>query len=906
MNNDIKKNETTLDSETHSVEMENYSKNPIMKNRKEITEEISTGDTKFTEDADESSESEEPSDEIMDTRETTPRHLEDKELARYQDILSQSIKIKIRDEYATIYFNCLATQSNASVLLVYKLVSILCTVDVSNQAEEPTDFAQLTVHFLTKSYAFSRIPNGPNKREGKSSERDILISRLIDRTIRPMIHGSFQKVAQLICTLLSHHTTTTSTDIDIEFLSVLASVAAVQLSSIPLIKTPFGCRIGMKENDFIFCPYIRELQRSPLDLFLSFAGDDLIMMECEAKNVEKEVIVKAVSFARQKKVEIEEALFSIHQFGKTKLELHQESRKIQRVAKVRYGKAIEKLLEIPYKTERNSKFQSLQAKIISEMMDEDFDLSKEEISKAFFLNKKRAMRDKIFNTGIRIDGRQITEIRNVSARMNVPFMPSSHGSALFCRGQTNALVSVILGTSYDEQTVDGFETDKKERFILHYTFPPYATGETSQLKTPNRREVGHAKLAFKALKNFIPDKNIFPYTVRVSSEVLSCDGSSSMATICGATLAMIDAGVPLNRCIAGIAIGVVIHPTNQEEILLLSDLIGDEDHLGDMDFKVAGTTEGITALQMDVKEFGIKNDQVLSDILERGSEGIKHIIGIMNEEIEIQKSVIKKHTPLIFRMTVDKNQAKIIIGNRGDTIRTLSEMSGARIDVDSSTCVISIFANNSNSINKAKQMIEDLILQAEVGKIYDDGIVEKITDFGVFVKFLDNKMRGLIHEKNCENERYAYHNWKKCLCVGNKTKIRVVFISADGKIGLAPIFSDEKLENDSNNKPEPHSKNENQEIYNKKFKSDSEQGNRIAELNEESSDMIIQGELEDKNSQNKNFNQRINKPKPFIKPIVTGIKEAPIQELDIKPEITKINETTEDFRKDEKYHCNFF
>jgi polyribonucleotide nucleotidyltransferase len=738
----------------------------------------------------------ENSSEQKDDIEETDIETNNEKINKYKELFGQSITLKFKGEDLTIYFNGLAMQSNASALITYKLVSILCALDLSESSDEYTDFTQLTVHFLTKSYAFSRIPNGISKRENKSSERDILLSRLIDRSIRPMVQKNFQQPMQLICTLLSHHTTPTQTDLDVEFLSVIGSIAAFQLSSVPLINMPVGVRIGMKNDKFIFCPYSQELHKSPLDLFLSFSGDEVIMIECEAKNLSKETLIEAVSFARKEKIELENFLLSLSQFAKPKIQIEPESKKLSRMIKVRYSKDIKQLLEISDKTERNSEFNKLEKRIINELTDDDLFLSRNDIAKNFFDVKKKEMRNKIFETEKRIDGRKIDALREISSNMNIPFMTSSHGSSIFSRGKTKALVSVILGTTYDEQIVEGFESDRKERFILHYNFPPYATGEASQIKTPSRREIGHAKLAFKALRNFIPEKQDFPYTIRVSSEILSCDGSSSMATICGATLAMIDAGVPLKNLVAGIAIGVVTK-NDTGEIRLLTDLIGDEDHLGDMDFKVAGTSCGITALQMDVKDFGIKNDEVLSQILEHGTNGLQIVLANMNKEIEAQKEIIKTHAPLISQISVDKSQAKLIIGNRGDTIKTISEMSGARIDVDSSNNVVSIFANNRNAINKARDIIEDLILQAEVGKIYD-GVVEKITDFGIFVKFMNEKMRGLVHEKNCENDIYEFHNLKKSLKVGDSIKVKVMFISSDGKIGLSIIPSEKKNDNKNN------------------------------------------------------------------------------------------------------------
>ncbi len=410
--------------------------------------------------------------------------------------------------------------------------------------------------------------------------------------------------------------------------------------------------------------------------------------------------------------------------------------------------------------------------------------------------KKDLMKSKIFETGIRVDGRKNDEIRPISMILNVPFMKSSHGSSLFVRGDTRSLASVVLGTAYDEQIIDGFESDKKERFILHYNFLPYAVGEASQLKSPNRREVGHAKLAFKAIRNLIPEKQSFPYTIRVSSEILSCDGSSSMATICSSSLAMIDAGIPLSSCVAGVAIGVVVRSREKNEIIVLTDIIGDEDHLGDMDFKIAGTKNGITALQMDVKDFGIKDLESLTRIIEDGFVGYNKILDQMNDSLANHTSVIKDSAPSIAQMMIEKSQIRSVIGNRGETIRSISEMSGARVDVDPATGIISIFGQKKSSVDKAREIIEDLILQPEVGKTYQ-GTIEKITDFGIFVKFLNDKVRGLIHEKNCDSDRYEFYSLKKSLKTGDSIKIKVLFISSDGKIGLS--LADEEREKISNN-----------------------------------------------------------------------------------------------------------
>jgi polyribonucleotide nucleotidyltransferase len=712
----------------------------------------------------------------------------------YEKLFGKVVEFIIRDQKIKIYYNGIASQSNASILIVSNETTILSTFDIDDEYSDDIDedFAPFTAHFLTKGYAFGRIPIGQSKREGKPSERDILLSRLIDRSIRPIIHPKFKKNSQLIITLLSHPTNNKNQnpDLTVDFLALIAASASITLSSMPITGIPISTRIGEKNGELILCPYNYELQKSTLDLFLTFANEEIIMIECEAKEIEKEKLIKAIEFAREQKLEIETLFSKLKKLGREKIEIDSNDFNIKLIIRRKFFKEIQNLLLITKKTERNLAFKKLQNKIINEISNNDQSIKKNKILQDFNEVKKDLMKNKIFETGIRVDGRKYDEIRPLSMMIDVQFMQSSHGSALFQRGDTKALVSTVLGTAYDEQIIDGFETDKKERFILHYNFLPYAVGEASQIKSPNRREIGHAKLASKALKNLIPEKNLFPYTIRISSEILSCDGSSSMATICGASMSMIDAGIPLSSCAAGIAIGVVVKSREKNEIIVLTDIIGDEDHLGDMDFKIAGTKKGITALQMDVKDFGIKDQDVLSKIIESGFIGYNKILDEMNENLTNHTHVVKHNAPSIFQMMIEKSQVRSVVGNRGETIRTICEMSGARVDVDPGTGIVSIFAHNKASVDKAKEIIEDLILQPEVGKIYQ-GIVEKVTDFGIFVKFLRDKARGLIHEKNCDGDKYDFHNLKRSLKNGDEIKIKVLFVSSDGKIGLS-IVEDEQ------------------------------------------------------------------------------------------------------------------
>ena len=747
--------------------------------------------------------------ELTDQTSQTTQDKENKEI-NYEKLFGKSIELTIREQKIIIYYNGLASQSNASTLILCNGTAILSTIDIDDEHSEDTseDFAPFSVHFLTKGYAFGRIPVGQSKREGKPSERDILLSRLMDRAIRPVIHNKFKKNSQLIVTLLSNpaNSKNQTSDLTVDFLALIGSAAAMTLSSMPLTGIPISTRIGEKNNEFIFCPFSNELQKSTLDLFLTFANEEIIMVECEAKEVQKEKFIQAVEFARNEKRILEDFFSELKKLGREKTEIDGSNFNIKLIIRRKFIKEIQSLLSIANKTERNLAFKKLENKIVNEISSNDSSITKNKILQDFGEVKKDLMKSKIFETGLRIDGRKHDEIRSLSMMIDVPFMQSSHGSALFTRGDTRALVSTVLGTAYDEQIVDGFEIDKKERFILHYNFLPYAVGEASQLKSPNRREIGHAKLASKALRSLIPEKHVFPYTIRVSSEILSCDGSSSMATICGASMAMMDAGIPLASCAAGIAMGVVVKSREKNEIMILTDIVGDEDHLGDMDFKIAGTQNGITALQMDVKDFGIKDEAILSRIIESGFIGYNKIRDSMKENLANRIHSVKHNAPSIFQMMIEKSQIRSVIGNRGETVRTICEMSGARVDVDPGTGIVSIFAQNKASVDKAKEIIEDLILQPEVGKVYS-GIVEKITDFGIFVKFLRDKSRGLIHEKNCDGDRYEFYNLKKSLRSGDDIKIKVLFISSDGKIGLSMV--DEEQQSAKSGTTSSSSENEN-------------------------------------------------------------------------------------------------
>ena len=734
---------------------------------------------------------------IVDLKDQTIQKTQDSACQEidYQKLFGKSVELTIREQKIIIYYNGLASQSNASTLILCNGTAILSTLDIDDEHSEDIneDFAPFSVHFLTKGYAFGRIPVGQSKREGKPSERDILLSRLMDRAIRPVIHHKFKKNSQLIVTLLSHpaNSKNQTSDLTVDFLALIGSAAAMTLSSMPLTGIPISTRIGEKNGEFIFCPFGNELQKSTLDLFLTFANEEIIMFECEAKEIQKEKLIKAVEFARNEKRILEEFFSELKKLGREKTEVDGNNFNIKLIIRRKFIKEIQSLLSIANKTERNLAFKKLENKIVNEISNSDSSITKNKILQDFGEVKKDLMKSKIFETGLRIDGRKYDEIRSLSMMIDVPFMQSSHGSALFTRGDTRALVSTVLGTAYDEQIVDGFEIDKKERFILHYNFLPYAVGEASQLKSPNRREIGHAKLASKALRSLIPEKHVFPYTIRVSSEILSCDGSSSMATICGASMAMMDAGIPMTSCAAGIAMGVVVKSREKNEIMILTDIVADEDHLGDMDFKIAGTQNGITALQMDVKDFGIKDEAILSKIIEDGFIGYNKILDAMNENLANRIHSVKHNAPSIFQMMIEKSQIRSVIGNRGETVRTICEMSGARVDVDPGTGIVSIFAQNKASVDKAKEIIEDLILQPEVGKIYS-GIVEKVTDFGIFVKFLRDKSRGLIHEKNCDGDRYEFYNLKKSLRSGDDIKIKVLFISSDGKIGLSMVDEEQR------------------------------------------------------------------------------------------------------------------
>ncbi len=609
----------------------------------------------------------------------------------------------------------------------------------------------------------------------------------------------------------------------------------------PLSGIPIPCRVLMKkedvsneennqnnlENKTICFPFISEIKNFYIDLFLCFNNEELIMIECESNQASKEEIISCISLAKEK---IENIVLFIKNLAKIykKNEINIQSID-DNIKKQIFEEFNEKYIDALYsnsKFDRNNDLMILEKKIINFYKSKfNEDISTNLLENIILYIKRKKYFNNLNNNSLRIDKRKLDEMRMLEMKANLNFMESSHGSGLFSRkpkynidlkdeiiknqDATTALASVVFGNMHDEQLVEGFESDKKERFILHYNFLPYATGEAYQIKNTNRREIGHGRLAQKALKNLLPEKKTFPYTIRVCCEILSCDGSSSMATICASSIAIIDAGVPLSSLAAGISIGVIKDPDDKEydlkDILILTDIIAEEDYIGNMDFKIAGTKKGITAIQMDVKDFGIKDNQTLDKILSEGIKNYNNIIDEMSDQILSVNKELKINVPSISQISIEKNFVKSIIGNRGETIKTISDVSGAKIDIDSSGnefAIINIFGPNKKSIEKAEKIIQDLILQPEIGKIYD-GIIDKITDFGIFVRFLNDKARGLIHERNCEGDRYDFYNKKKNLKTGDPIKIKVLFISSDGKVGLSII--DDSIE--SSNKTDKISDN---------------------------------------------------------------------------------------------------
>jgi polyribonucleotide nucleotidyltransferase len=626
-----------------------------------------------------------------------------------------------------------ARQANGAVLITYGRTTVLCTAVGETSARPGVDFFPLTVNYQEKTFAAGKIPGGFFKREGRPSEKETLTSRLIDRPIRPLFAKGFRNETQVICTVVSH-----DLENDPDVVAMVGASAALTISGLPFLGPIGGARVGYLNGEFVLNPQMDTLGDSDLDLIVAGTRDGVLMVESEAKELNEETMLAAVTFGHEQMQPVIDAIIRLAEkcakepWDVEDPEVKQAPIRERLLATGVSDKLAEAYLEAD-KKERQAKVKACKEGAVEGIEGEDDLAIAADVLKSI---EQDVVRGRILETEQRIDGRRTTDVRPISCEVGV--LPLTHGSALFTRGETQALVTATLGTGQDEQIIDSLEGSYREHFMLHYNFPPYSVGETSFRLGPGRREIGHGKLAWRALRPLLPEKEAFPYTIRVVSEITESNGSSSMASVCGASLSLMDSGVPLSRPVAGIAMGLI---KEDDRFAVLSDILGDEDHLGDMDFKVAGTRDGVTSLQMDIKITSITHE-IMQIALNQACEGRLHILDEMNKAITEPRQSVSEFAPRITTFSIAKDKIREVIGTGGKVIREITETTGAKVDIDDDG-TIKVAAVDQTQADEAINWIKSIVAEPEVGVIYD-GKVVKVVDFGAFVNFLGQK-DGLVH-----------------------------------------------------------------------------------------------------------------------------------------------------------------
>ncbi len=635
----------------------------------------------------------------------------------------------------------IARQADGAIIATCGETVVISTVVGAKKVNPDTDYFPLQVNYQEKYYAAGKIPGGYFKREARPTESETLISRLIDRPIRPLFPEGFRNEVQILPTVLSY-----DNENEADILSIIASSAALSISGLPFKEPIAASRVGYIDNNYVLNPSKEQLKESKLDLVVAGTKEAVLMVESEASGLTEKQMLDAVKFGHEKFIPVIKAIESLAK--KSSKEAWKIEEKDYSKLKNKISKELTKDLEKAF-SEKDKKKRSELVNLASEkcksLFEGDDTYSELEISLQLKNLEKDIVRTKILKSKKRIDGRGLSDVRPIKCEVGV--LPRTHGSALFTRGETQALVTTTLGTTEDEQRIESLEGQKRVRFMLHYNFPPFSVGETGRIGT-GRREVGHGKLAWRALNSSLPEKEKFPYTLRIVSEITESNGSSSMATVCGASLALMDAAVPIAEPVAGIAMGLI---KEKKEFSVLSDILGDEDHLGDMDFKVAGTKDGITSLQMDIKITGI-TFEIMEQALNQAKDGRAHILTEMNKVIKSSRNEVSKYTPKIETIKVDKKDIAAVIGKGGATIREIVELSGAKVDVKD-TGEVTIAAPDEESRKKAMEMVKSIVAKPEMGKIYK-GKVVKIMEFGAFVNFL-GKQDGLVHISQLAGKRVS-------------------------------------------------------------------------------------------------------------------------------------------------------
>jgi len=678
----------------------------------------------------------------------------------------------------------IARQADGAVIASYGDTTVLATAVAEREARQGVDFFPLTVNYQEKTYAAGKIPGGFFKREGRPTEKETLTSRLIDRPIRPLFVPGFRNETQVIATVLSH-----DMENDPDIVAMIASSAALTLSGIPFMGPIGAARVGLVEGEFVLNPTLDMMSESKLDLVVAGTGDAVLMVESEARELSEDDMLGAVMFGHRAFQPVIDAIIRLAERAA------REPWEIETVDRSELEARVKELAEAglraayaePDKKLRHEKIREVKDSLVASLIPEDSEDApdRQAVDGAFKTLEKEIVRGNILETGSRIDGRTLAEVRPIVAEAGV--LPRAHGSALFTRGETQALVVTTLGTGEDEQYVDALEGTYKETFLLHYNFPPFSVGEVGRVGFTGRREVGHGKLAWRAIHPVLPGPGEFPYTIRVVSEITESNGSSSMATVCGASLALMDAGVPLRQPVAGIAMGLI---KDADRFAVLSDILGDEDHLGDMDFKVAGTAGGITSLQMDIKISGI-TEEIMRTALFQAKEGRMHILGEMAKALTEARKEMGAYAPRIEVITIPADKIREVIGTGGKVVRQIVEETGAKIDIgDDGT--IKIASNDAQSIKAAIEWIQSIALDPEVGKIYE-GKVVKVVDFGAFVNFFGSR-DGLVHISELANRRV--NKVTDVVQEGDLVKVKLLGFDPRGKVRLSMRLVDQETGED--------------------------------------------------------------------------------------------------------------
>jgi polyribonucleotide nucleotidyltransferase len=685
--------------------------------------------------------------------------------------MEQKVNVDFSGRTISISTGKMAKQANGSVTVSCGGTIVLVTAVAAKTVREGQDFFPLTVNYQEKSYAGGRIPGGFFKREGRPSENEVLTSRLIDRPLRPLFPENFLNETQIIATVIS-----ADRDNDPGILSIIGASAALEVSDIPFLGPIAGVKVGRVNGQFVCNPSAEEIEKSDIEIVVAGSKDAVIMVEGGAAIVSEEDMLNAVFFGHEAIQPILAAQEELRlKAGVQKREVAAtviDADLRTRVRELAYSR-IKEAVRIKSKVERHDSLDVIRKDVLEALLPE-FEGRENEFVEFINTFEYELVREHIIQDGIRIDGRDSKTIRTITSEAGL--LPRAHGSALFTRGETQALVAATLGTSIDEQRIDSLFGESKKRFLLHYNFPPFSVGETSMRLAPGRREIGHGMLAERALERVIPNYDDFPYTIRIVSDILESNGSSSMASVCGGSLSLMDAGVPINAPVAGIAMGLIKEGDN---VVILSDILGDEDHLGDMDFKVAGTAEGVTALQMDIKITGVTRE-IMKNALEQAREGRLHILGKMADTISVARGDLSPYAPRITTIFVKTDKIRDVIGSGGKNVRGITEATGVTIDIEDSG-KINIASHDMAACEKAIKMIRDLTAEAEEGKLYM-GTVKKVMDFGAFVEIFPGT-DGLVHISELDTERVK--NVSDVLKEGDKVLVKCIGIDKQGKIKLS-------------------------------------------------------------------------------------------------------------------------